>query len=122
MKIHTWVFVIVLGATTSANLFSQSEIEIKGECNYPKTPTVINGRNATEEQMLANQKEIKEYVDAGNVFLECMHSEYNSDSEDTPVEVKDKVNDIHNSVVDSQTAVADLWKQALNAYNGKNKK
>ncbi len=120
MKSFAWIFIVVMGFTTSTHSFGQSETELMGECDYPQTPTVINGRNATEAQMIANQKKVKDYMDAGNAFLECLDSANNTDSDDTSVEIKQRVNKVHNSVVDAQTAVADLWKQALNAYKGKN--
>src|SRR5262245_33010753 len=48
------------------------------ECTYPKSPTNLpDGRTATEEDMVAGMKAIKEYNVSVNTYLACLETEAN---------------------------------------------
>lgn len=111
---------LILALCISSTAMAQSETtELSGKCVYPDKPTIVNGRTATEAEMLASQKEMKAYLALGEAFLECLDKHENV--EGATDELKARVVQIHNAVVDDMHAVAELFNAAIRAYNGKNK-
>jgi hypothetical protein len=101
------------------------------ECAYPKTPSNLpDGRTATEEQMVAGMKAIKEYNTQVNTYLECLDTETNERVQaagpDAPADQIAQIKAIHtkrhNAAFDElQTNVA-RFNEQVKAYKAREKK
>jgi hypothetical protein len=103
-------------------------------CVYPQAPQALpNGGQATKEDMLAAQAQVKEYSKTvQEVYLPCLESEKNEslgalDNMD-PEYTQKKANiesvhaKKHNAALDELQAVADRWSVELKAYSAAQKK
>jgi hypothetical protein len=103
-------------------------------CVYPQAPqTLPNGSQATKDEMLAAQAQVKEYSKTvQEVYLPCLESEKNEslgalDNMD-PEYTQKKANiesvhaKKHNAALDELQAVADRWSVELKAYSAAQKK
>jgi len=94
--------------------------EITRACPPPEMPSIPNGKQASKEEMLAAQKNVKAYIASGDEFLACQESVEARWSEEELPSKKPISNMLHNKVVDNMTEVADLFNSALQAYKGRN--
>jgi hypothetical protein len=103
-------------------------------CVYPQAPqTLPNGSQATKDEMLAAQAQVKDYSKTvQEVYLPCLESEKNEslgalDNMD-PEYTQKKANiesvhaKKHNAALDELQAVADRWSVELKAYSAAQKK
>ncbi len=116
-------FTLVCGF--SANSYAQDKLEFSGNCNYPTKPEIVNGNSATEAEMIASQKEMKDYLALSNEFLTCLDKEEGlvvkpDATKDQKKGFKALVDSAHNAAVDDMNAIAELFNAALRAYKGKN--
>jgi hypothetical protein len=103
-------------------------------CVYPQAPqTLPNGSQATKDEMLAAQAQVKDYSKTvQEVYLPCLEAEKNEsiaalDNMD-PEYTQKKANvesmhaKKHNAALDELQAVADRWSVELKAYSAAQKK
>jgi len=100
----------------------------RADCVYPQAPqTMPNGAQATKDQMVAAQTEIKEYSKAvQEVYLPCLEKEKNdsiSALDPADPEYAAKKNALesiqvkkHNAALDELQAVADRWNTERKAF------
>ena len=98
-------------------------------CVYPQAPQSLpNGTQATKEEMLAAQAQVKEYSkNVQEVYLPCLEQEKaaavaaldNMDAEYTAkVAAIDAVHaKKHNAALDELTALANRWNEERKAYS-----
>jgi hypothetical protein len=89
------------------------------KCPPPAKPEIPNGRNATEEQMLAAQKAVKAYQAANSKYTGCLASLEQSWGDEASEEQKAVIVIFHNRAIDEETSIADLFNQSVRAFKGK---
>jgi hypothetical protein len=108
---------LLSGAALAADDSASGEAMAK--CPRPAKPEIPNGRNATEEQMLAAQKAVKAYQAENSKYTSCLASLEQSWGDDATEEQKAVIVIFHNRAIDEETGVADLFNQSIRAFKGK---
>lgn len=93
-------------------------------CNYPQKIDLPNGAQATQEEMIAGQKAVKQYMADMNEFLDCLEAETKGEAVDgEAVEVTAEREQIlskrHNAAVDEMETVAASFNEAVRAYKAR---
>lgn len=102
-------------------------------CTYPRAPVSLpDGGTATMEEMVAGQKQVKQYMSDMDVYLKCLDEEAPkppaADAQLTDEQKKDLARadsmraQKHNAAVSEMEAVADRFNQQLKAFKEKQKK
>lgn len=102
-------------------------------CTYPRAPdNMPNGGTATMEEMVAGQKQVKQYMADMDVYLKCLDDEAPpapaADAQVTEDQKKELARQEsiraqkHNAAVAEMEAVADRFNQQLKAFKEKSKK
>jgi hypothetical protein len=101
------------------------------ECVYPKAPANMpDGATATEEQMVAGMKAIKEYNGQVTAYLSCLEMEMNARIEaagpDAPADQVAQIKAIHtkrhNAAVEELEANAARFNEQVKTYKARDKK
>jgi hypothetical protein len=101
------------------------------ECVYPKAPgSVPDGATATQEQMVAGMKSVKEYNAAVTEYLACLETEMNQRVEaagpDAPADQIEQIKAIHNkrhnAAVEELEAHAAQFNEQVKVYKAREKK
>jgi hypothetical protein len=108
---------LLSGAALAADNSASGEAMAK--CPPPAKPEIPNGRNATEEQMLAAQKAVKAYQAANSKYTSCLSSLEQSWGDDASEERKAVIVIFHNRAIDEETSIADMFNQSVRAFKGK---
>lgn len=108
---------LLSGAALAADDSASGEAMAK--CPPPAKPEIPNGRNASEDQMLAAQKAVKAYQAANSKYTSCLASLEQSWGDDATEEQKAVIVIFHNRAIDDETNVADLFNQSVRAFKGK---
>jgi len=104
---------------------------VNAECIYPKAPGDIpNGATATEEQMVAGMKAVKEYNSQVTAYLACLDMKMETDiaaaGTDAPADQVAQIKAInakrHNAAVEELEAHASRFNEQVKAYKAKGKK
>ena len=93
--------------------------DIGAKCAVPNKPAIPNGRDATEDQMLAAQKTLKSYLAEGDTYLACLDQVEAGWGEAATEEQRAVVMILHNRLVDEMQTTADLFNQSVRAFKGK---
>lgn len=101
------------------------------ECVYPKAPASMpDGATATEEQMVAGMKAVKQYNTEVTAYLSCLEMEMNARVEaagaDAPADQVEQIKAIHtkrhNAAVEELEAHAARFNEQVKAYKARDKK
>ena len=101
------------------------------ECMYPKAPSnTPDGATATEEQMVAGMKAVKEYNGQVSAYLSCLEMEMNARIEAAgPDAAPEQVAQIkaihtkrHNAAVEELEAHAARFNEHVKAFKAREKK
>jgi hypothetical protein len=101
------------------------------ECVYPKAPTnTPDGATATQEQMVAGMKAIKEYNNQVTAYLSCLEMEMNARVEaagpDAPPDQIEQIKAIHNkrhnAAVEELEANAAKFNEQVKVFKAREKK
>jgi hypothetical protein len=123
MKIRIAATLMLAGALTSSLAAA--------ECIYPKAPTNIpDGQTATEEEMLAGMRAVKEYNNEVTAYLNCldlqMQADISSMGGDAPKEQIDQIKAItakrHNAAVEALEQHAARFNEQVKVYKSRSKK
>lgn len=95
-------------------------------CDYPSRVTVPNGGSATRDDMIAGQREVKEYVAAMEAYLECIVAEEkaarsameNLSSEDEQLR-EDMLNKKYNAAVEEMEKIAADFNAEVREFKGR---
>lgn len=92
-------------------------------CEYPSRTDIPNGNTATKEEMIAGQKDVKQYVTDMETYLDCLLEEERmarSEMEDLSAEDEqlrdDLLNKKYNAAVDEMENVAAQFNEQVQAY------
>jgi hypothetical protein len=126
MKLSTTLLVVPFLLATGA--------AARAACVYPQAPQALpNGAQATKEEMLAAQGEVKEYSKTvQDTYLPCLEQEKNEalaglDAMDPEyTQKKTAIESMHakkhNAALDELQAVAGRWSEEIKAFSAKDKK
>lgn len=101
------------------------------ECVYPKAPDKLpNGATATQDEMVAGMKTVKEYNAQVTAYLSCLEMEMNARVEaagaDAPADQIEQIKAIHskrhNAAVDELEAHATRFNEQVKMYKAREKK
>src|SRR5690606_24765343 len=101
------------------------------ECVYPKAPaSVPDGKTATEEEMLAGMRAVKEYNAQVTAYLSCLDMQMQTDisnagadaSPETISQIKAINAKRHNAAVEELEAHAARFNEQVKAYKAREKK
>ena len=103
----------------------------QADCVYPKSPTNLpDGATATQDDMVAGMKAVKEYNEQVNTYLTCLESEMNTRIEaagaDAPAEQIEQIKAIHtkrhNAAVEELEASAAQFNEQVKVFKERTKK
>jgi hypothetical protein len=126
MKLSTALLVVPLLLATGATA--------RAACVYPQAPQALpNGAQATKEEMLAAQGEVKQYSKTvQETYLPCLEQEKNEslaalDAMDPEyTQKKTAIESMHakkhNAALDELQAVAGRWSEEIKAFSAKDQK
>jgi hypothetical protein len=122
MKRNVFVALILPLALTCPAIFAQSE-SISGEvmkaCSPPEKPEIPNGRTASEDDMLAAQRQLKSYLADGEAYTACLKELERGWGDASTEERRAVIVIFHNRMVDEMHATGDMFNQAVRAYKGR---
>lgn len=85
-------------------------------CETPSMVHVPDGAQATMDQMVAAQQQVKNYVAAMEEYLTCVNDELETAGDDAPDEYKSLMITRHNAAVSEMEAVAAAFNEQVQAY------
>lgn len=92
-------------------------------CEYPARAKIANGSTATKEEMLESQREVKTYMAAMDVYLECIEEEekqareeLEEPSQEELVQRTEILNKKHNAAVEEMEIVAAEFNEQVRLY------
>jgi hypothetical protein len=100
------------------------------ECVYPKAPASIpDGKTASEEEMIAGMKGVKEYNAQVTAYLSCLDMQMQTDisaaGAEAPPETIAQIKAInakrHNAAVEELESHAARFNEQVKAYKGRDK-
>jgi len=103
----------------------------QAECAYPKAPANLpDGATATQEQMVAGMKSVKEYNTNVTSYLSCLEQEMNARIEaagpDAPAEQVEQIKAIHtkrhNAAVEELEQTASRFNEQVKTFKAREKK
>jgi hypothetical protein len=101
------------------------------ECVYPKAPgSIPDGKTATEEEMLAGMRAVKEYNTQVTAYLSCLDMQMQTDinnagtdaSPETIAQIKAINAKRHNAAVEELEAHAARFNEQVKVYKAREKK
>lgn len=90
-------------------------------CNYPAEITLPGGKTATEEQMAAGQKAVKEYLGALEAYQVCLDDEEKALGEAVTDEQKAVHVKRYNAAVDAMNAIAARYNEEVRNFKARKK-
>ena len=94
--------------------------EVIETCPMPEKPSIPNGLKSSEEEMLAAQRGIKDYMAKGEAVMSCL-DELRLSWGETATEEQLQINNLfHNKMVDEMQSIGELFNSAVRAYKGRN--
>ena len=122
MNAKTLIISMILSLTFCSAGFADDESvsgEINQKCPVPDKPSIPDGNNASEDQMIAAQGHMKSFISQGNGYLECLDSIEKEWGSGASQSKKQLIIIFHNKMVDDMNHVADMFNSAVRAYKGK---
>ena len=90
------------------------------DCSRPSAPVVPDGAEVSEGQLVAAQKEVKEYVAQGQYYLKCLKAKEVQLGEDISEEQQSQLLAMYNELVDEMKSTSDEFNQAVRDYQSAN--
>jgi len=116
---------------TGTLLVSLAAVTASADCTYPKSPAGLpDGATASQDEMVAGMKAIKEYNSAVTSYLNCLETEMNTRIEaagpDAPADQVEQIKAIHtkrhNAAVEELESTASRFNEQVKVYKGREKK
>lgn len=89
-------------------------------CEYPPLISIPAGADATMEELLTAQAEVRTYMAAMETYLACVSDELAAAGDDAPAEYKSIMFSRHNAAVAEMEAVAEDFNEEIQAYKEAN--
>ena len=110
-----------LGKAISILRFTVAFVALAGgsagfACEYPPLVTIPEGREATREEMLEAQTQVRTYVTAMESYLACVSEELTVAGDDAPEVFKSIMFSRHNVAMAEMEAVANHYNEQLQIY------
>ena len=86
------------------------------ECIIPETVSVPDGATATEEEMLAGQKRVKQYIANVDAYLDCIDAEATAVGDEQTDEQRATYNQMYDASVDAEESIAAQFNAEVQAY------
>lgn len=93
--------------------------ELNSTCDYPQRPSIPDGHNSTEDEMLKAQANMKAFLKGGNEYIDCLDKVEKGWGDKATNNDHALVVVLHNKAVDDMQSVADLFNAAVRAFQGK---
>ena len=121
MKTKTLILPLILGIMIAPTGFAQGAAgEVSSNCPAPTAPSIPDGRNSSEAEMIDAQGNMKSFIADGNAYLECLARLEKKWGNGASNDQKTLVVTLHNKMVDEMNTVADLFNAAVRAFKGRN--
>lgn len=111
---------VLAGAMGLCCLFLAGVSHAQMACTMPESPTVPNGRTATEQELIATVAEIKTFQAALADYRECLEAEEAGLGEEVTPEQQQSFVKSFNDSVDEEEAVAAEFNEAVGAFKAAN--
>jgi hypothetical protein len=110
----TMITSLIAGLMLSGNVSAQ--------CQPANAPPLIDGSLAPLEEIVTNQQQVKAYMEAANLYLQCLDKEEaNAVSTGTEIEETKVVRDeFYNATVDTMNLTAANFNQEIQKFKSKN--
>ena len=89
-------------------------------CEYPPLVAVPSGEDATMEELLATQAQIREYMTAMEEYLVCVNEETEAAGDNAPEVYGQIMAERHNSAVLEMETVAEIFNEQVQAFREAN--
>jgi hypothetical protein len=109
--------VLAAGVVAAFSLFT---LPAQAACENPTMVAVPDGGNATMEELLAVQEQVKTYMGAMETYLACLNEELEAGGDDAPAEFKSLMVTRHNSAVTEMETIAAAFNQQVQAFKAAN--
>ena len=115
----------IISAACGINVMAQGEAssasgEVAEKCgSKPAQPSIPNGSNATEAELVAVQGKVKDYMKLGSTYRQCiLELEAGWKSEEDKAKQQVAII-LHDSSVDDEQQVGELFNAAVRAFKAK---
>ena len=102
----------ILLTPVAALMFSS----VHAECAIPEVVGVPDGESATEEEMLAGQKQVKQYMANMQAYLDCIDAESTAIGEEQTDEQRATHVQMYNAGVEAMESLAAQFNTQVSAY------
>ena len=92
----------------------RSAAQFVTDCSPPTLPTLPDGSKAGLDEMMAGQKQMKEFVAAGEIYLKCLTKVI--DNKDRPIEERNAAVNEHNRVVGAMEQQAAAFNEQIKKF------
>jgi len=92
----------------------RSAAQFVSDCAAPALPTLPDGTKAAIDEMMAGQKNVKQFVAAGDVYLKCLTKVI--DNKERPVEERNAAVNEHNRMVGAMEQVAAAFNDQIKKF------
>lgn len=93
----------ILATSLSLTAFAGNQ-----DCDKPDKPKIPEGDSASEKELIATQKVVKEYVAAGQAYLECNDAK------------REQLLESYNATVDEMKETSDTFNKSVQAFKSAN--
>jgi flagellar biosynthesis/type III secretory pathway protein FliH len=90
------------------------------DCTAPEAPQVIDGKNASEQEMLEAQQAVKGFVAEGRQYIGCLKAEEQALGDDAAEEASKELVDLYNAMVDEMKSTSEEFNNAVRTYQAAN--
>jgi hypothetical protein len=115
--------ILVMNKTIISSLITGLMLgsNVSAQCQPANAPTLIDGSLAPLEEIVANQQQVKTYMGAANLYLQCLDKEEaNAVSTGTEIEETKVVRDaFYNAAVDTMNLTAANFNQEIQKFKAK---
>lgn len=102
-------------------LLGLAQLPAQAACNYPADVSVPDGKSATEEEIIAGQKVVKDYMAEMESYQDCLDQEQKALGDAVTAEQKAMHVKRYNAAVDAMESVANRFNEQLRAFKAKKK-
>jgi hypothetical protein len=107
-----------------ATLSVAFSLSAHAECNYPKAPDAVDGKSASEPQMIAAMNAFKQYNADVDAYIACLDTETAEKSKDAGgasaiMQIKAMQSKKKSSVTDERQAKVDEFNKQVRTFKSK---
>lgn len=107
-------FARILAITLTSSLFSA--VSVAADCTKPSAPEIPDGAKASQDNMLAVQEDVKDFIAEGRQYLSCVKNQEAGLAEDASTEERQAVVDRYNAMIDKMKTASNQYNEAVKEY------